>query len=218
MAGIPQYFPETAGGAVASYDYTDLAEGTGITSFYAATVSGAQILTKKQIYSNFIDTNKASNNAGYTKLIDYDFDLTSFNLPKVVKGTAYINIPFAVQSSAGSVTTTAWVRAIVRHWDGTTETDLGQASGSVMISPASAGGVKQMVDALKISLTEKNFKAGETLRLTVEGWALGAPNGSSDLSIGHDPQNRKGTILDTASGSAPVTTSLIANIPFKLDP
>ena len=80
--------PETA---IASYDYSDIAEGTGVKTFYGFNVntSGAATADRfrlgQQSSLNSYDVETAM-----TAKAAYNWELTAFNLPKTIKGTAII--------------------------------------------------------------------------------------------------------------------------------
>lgn len=212
---VAQRYPLLPSNQTVSYNYTDIADNTGYTSLFAAALSGGNMITSQQIYSIEIQTTGSSTGSDYVKAIDLDFDTSPFNLPRLARGTAIVNVPFATQSTAGSATRTGWVLAKIIHVDGISnaETILGQMSGSVRVSPASAGGINQTVDALKIPITQKKFKGRDVLRLTVEGWVKDNA-GVNAIDIAHDPQNRDGRIITPSS--AEVTTTLKLDMPFKI--
>lgn len=205
---LKERIPTPAPEASASYDFQDIEEGVGFVSFRAATTSGSTILTRRSVYSNTISTIKNPITGTHAKDIDLDFDTAAFNLPRVLKGTAIISVPLLVQ--AGSQATSGYSMVEVKHWDGTTETSLGRStSGSYF--KTSGGGSSQIFSGSqlhKIALTEKVFKVGNILRITVEGYSL---DGNGLLEIGHDPQNRNSSTTFLSP------TELIADIPFKLD-
>ena len=214
MAVIPTTFPPVQEPAIATFNFTDIANGTGVLVLQGADTAQGKILVGNQVYSSDIETSAASVGAPFAKVIDVDFDLTAFNLPRTLKGTAVINVPFAVQSEANSTTHNAFVIVNIKHVDsGSTETSLGTAQSDTITSPSSAGGITQKVAAVTIALTERHFKKGETLRITVEGWVNVA--GLSGITIGHDPQNRDGARLTPSTEE--VTTQMIANIPIRID-
>ena len=210
MAIIGEHFPTPSPEASASYDFQDVEEGIGFVSFKAATTSGSYLLTRRNVYSNTIGTYDDALTAGHTKEIDLDFDTAPFNLPRVVKGTAFISVPFAVQTTGGGTKTEGYTIVDIKHWNGTTETSLGRStSGSQYLSPAAGGQAFSGSQLHKIALTQKVFKEGDQLRLTVEAYCVQSGAG---MEVGHDPQNRNSTSLLTSG-----PTELIADIPFKID-
>jgi len=211
MATIGEFFPTPAPEASASYDFQDVEEGIGFVSFNAATTSGSKILTRRVVYSNDIETAVTTLTGGHFKEIDLDFDTAAFNLPRTLKGTAFVSVPMGVQTTGPGVRKQAYTMVEIKHWDGTTETSLGKStSGSQWLSPTGAGTVFSGSQLHKVALTQKVFKAGQILRLTVEGYSV--DSSSTGMAVGHDPKNRNALTLLTSG-----PTELIADIPFKLD-
>jgi len=211
MAMLPQIIPIPASEASASYDFQDVEEGIGFVSFLAATTSGSKILTRRVVYSNDIGSYAPTLTGGHFKEVDDDFDTAPFNLPRVMKGTAFVSVPLAIQTQGDGQRKQAYTMVEIKHWNGTTETSLGRStSGSYWISPTGAASSFSGSQLHKIVLTQKIFKAGDMLRLTVEGYSVASSN--AGMEIGHDPKNRNSPNL-LASGP----TELIADIPFKLE-
>lgn len=204
--GLPNAYQRGGEGAVASYDSTDIADGTGSISFYGAStqISGATayITTKEAVYSATVET--ARSTQGVTTM---NFDTSAFNLPRTAKGTAYFNCALgAAQNILCHVSVT------IQKYDGTTATNI--SSGAV-VSPTLTGGITAASQTkeihLPIPLTQTLIKKGEQLRAVV---AFDAENNGA-CEIGHDPQNRTGTHILTAT--QPVSSKMIFYVPFKID-
>jgi len=209
--------------AIASYDYTDIAEGTGIVKFmgFKHWVSGSALyaLTTGIPYSNWhpnlaaglkgIETKTAAITTGDALRNTFDFDLSAFNAPKIIRGTAYLNIPFAGQSADADSSHSGYVKCFIQHWDGTTPTTIGSAVSDVINFSGTV--LYDGVLCMPITITQKQFKKGEILRVKVELWGYtGGVNGGY-LAIAHDPAGRFDQMF--LSGS----TSFDAYIPFNLD-
>ena len=75
--------------AIASYDSTELASGTGYQTYFGGTLasgtdaSGSVVLADNSFYSNTITSVGIFTNT-ITQTVDRDFDI-SFNLPKVAR-------------------------------------------------------------------------------------------------------------------------------------
>jgi len=173
-------------------------------------------MTAQQIYSKVIETASASTtNADYEKVIDVDFDLTAFNAPQSIRGTAFFNFFMRVYWGGGGVTG-AYAIVKVRKWDGTTETEI--ASAQTDTSAATSVTSQYNFVCLPISITKTSFKPGEQLRVTIEGWLKCANAGI--LKIGTDPMNRDGAVnyIVPSTDTAPTsTTQLKMWIPSNLD-
>ena len=213
---VPQAFPPIPEAAIASYNYTDIAEGTGITRFNCAANTNnsatSYILTTNTIYSNPLFTAvTVANNANYTKELDVDFDLSAFNTPKTVKGTAYLNIDWRLAKDGGT-SATGWLNCIVKHWDGTTETTLATTSGATLHDVAAEATEGEIMENFKFTLPQTHFKKGDSIRLTVEGYGK-CDGDTATLSIAHDPQNTNGGL----GGANEVASTMTLDIPFRLD-
>lgn len=219
---LPITFPLPSESAIASYNYSDIAEGTGIKLFYAAYTSAASILTENQIYSHTIDTRATSASPptdAYQLLSDIDFDLSAFNTPKVVKGTCYINGLFSVYTQGTGANGTGKLSLKLRKWDGTTETEI--ASTDLEVSTGHNTTVTKLYCISIPVTTPQNFKKGDILRLTVLTYykktEVGTGGGDGSCTIGHDPMNRNGTYIAPSTDVPTSITQLKAWVPFKLD-
>jgi len=211
---MPINFPLPSESAVASYSYSDLAEGTGVTMFYLLATNGDNILSQNQIYSDVIEYSTSAHalTTDFVKNLDVDFDLTAFNAPRTVKGTAYTNFTFH-QWKSGTQVVTSKFTIKVRKWDGVTETEIGNATTAEITD---TDGYK--LTALAIPLTETNFGIGDVLRVTVEGWDKEAAADSTNvLTFGQDPMNRDGHYIIPSTDNPVSTTQFKIWIPFKID-
>lgn len=220
MANLPLAFPIPTPSAIASYNYTDIATGTGFVTYYCAITTDStgqdEILTPQVVFSDETNSTWVSptGNGGdpFVKVGDLDFDLSTFNLPQTLKGTAVINGSFAVNTD-GSVS--CYIIFKIRHWDGTTETDI----GSVQTETIDKNSPSFQTFLVEVSLTEKHFKKGETLRVTAEVWEQNIHNAAAgDVQLCHDPKDRTVALVTPAAGGTNFETSqLRIDIPYKLD-
>lgn len=155
---LPVNFPIPGAKALANYNYSDVADGTGVNLFYPAMsinnagevpvlinfVAGAVIASGGTIVLNgrFVGN-------------DIDFDLTPFNSPRVVMGTAYLSGYADYDSAAG-----IYLKAQVRKVSGVTETNI---SSEITTDSRTADGVV----LIAIPLTQTEFAVGDFLRLTL---------------------------------------------------
>lgn len=216
---IPINFPLPPESAIVSYDYTDISEGTGVVVFdgyhHKETTNDKYGLTINPIFSNNVWTS-ANAPADYAKIIDLDFDLP-FNTPKRIRGKVKINCSVGIATASGDFSANFYVIGRIRKWDGSTETELFNAQSETK----SVGYATWKILCFEIDCsTITNFKAGETLRATIEVWADNTSGGSSVIYIAHDPKNRVDAytwILGVAALQPPVNSQLIFHIPFVLD-
>lgn len=227
MGSVPQGFGSVPPNASASYDYFDIAAGTGVVQFYAANgPSGTNFLTENQIYSDliilgneFATINTAD---GQGAKISFDFDVT-FNKPQDIEGTCIVEIPHGWRDT-GNQTTNQRMHAYIRKWDGATEINLVSMSGSEWLASGQGAGVetKTTLSTLSGEIPFNHFKAGETLRLTVEDSTWEAGGNTHHIFIGADPQGRltndkariSNATLTFASGDV---TALRCFVPFRID-
>ena len=170
--------PETAS---ASFSFTDIAEGTGI-QIYFATIGETSGGNTYHLLGNAV----TSKNDGADKILqaatDVDFDTSPFNLPRTVKGTAYLSGSFN-QDAGNNVSCTA----TIKKYDGSTETTIGATITSQ--TEESAGAERGIL--LPIPLTETIIKQGELLRLTVTVTSAGGQSGVHADPLGSSGQPLK---------------------------
>lgn len=191
---IPAIYRTTGEGALANYDYTDLAEGTGVVKLYGfnVNVSGAIsfILSKNDIYSYTVET--VGNDT-------VTFNLSAFNLPKTVKGTAFVRFS-AIGPGSGDI---CYVVTIQKTSKGVTTT-----LGTSMQTPTlTVLAVRNLV--LQTTIPQTNFEVGDILSVKVE------PVGTGGNYFAHDPANRNG--INGVTPAATYPTKFEVYIPFRID-
>ena len=200
MALIPQTFPAPTEAAIASFSFTDIADGSGNVIFLglAAETSGGVTyhLVQTAIFSQPPATGRSSQ--GTTTI---DFNSSTFNLPRIAKGTATF-------SAAMGVTGGESVKLLVTviHFDGSTETVI----GAEQTSQTFTGGESEMV-SFRFTLTETLFKKGDLIRLRVK---LNQVNAAGSSEVGHDPNNEDATFIKPGTKH---TTVMQLHMPFKID-
>jgi len=182
---------------IASYDYYDLASGFGYKTFYPAdTQAPAYILTTQTPYSDVGST---------TGACDLDFDI-EFKRACYIEGDVFVNVPCVRYNASGSPATIGYTATVyIRHWDGTTETELGNA---VATESSSIGTTeyRYKMNLLKITVAGQHFAAGEKLRVTV----VFVQTGAATIYLGHDP---KGRIFTNWTYGA----QMRVDVPFRLE-
>ena len=213
----PKFIPETfqaQANSIATYSYTDIADGTGKQIFYGfqtKTSAGTKYnLSTIALYSSTIELALAaipgSGSGAYSDVFDLDFDLPEFNLPKTIKGTALVVVP--IYMNEGGAVAFMKVQALVRKWDGTTETEIANATSAEY----SATGV--YIATFPVTIPETHFKAGEPLRVTLKLQGKEFSGDVTGVTMALDPMDRDGTYI--IPSTAEVTTQVIFHIPFKL--
>lgn len=154
----------TASQAVVSYNYTDIADGTGVQIFFAN--------ASKNNTGNIYFLNQTQDDTSRITLntlngTNTNFDLTPFNLPRRVTGTAYILA--TIYNNSGTTTFTFQIN----KYDGTTETTIGTA-----VSEGVTVGISPRTVLLPVVLTDTNFEQGDILRLSIKANSV---NGNIDI-------------------------------------
>jgi len=184
--------------ALASFSYSDIAEGTGIQLFYfAQDAAGAHILTQNQVTS----TTKIE--GGTNADFDDDYDLSAFNMPQTIRGKAMFSFHFVVGAAAHGVLNSVYLR----KWDGTTETEIVAASGSTFVH--SGGAASYPTDLVTMDVPLTHFKKGEQIRVSV----LLTVTADDWIYYGTDPTAEPDLTYFAAGNS----TQSKAYIPFDLD-
>jgi len=215
MSVITPTIPEQPEAAIASYAYTDIVDRTGIVLFYgyvAEDSSGKSYkLSQKDVFSAEIEVSGDSpiSSDSWIKKSDRDYDLSSFNLPRIIKGNATIILSYGLTLED----TETYILVKLRKYDGSSETEIGSAQSKTVNSddsPATA--------VLEITCPQTHFKAGDILRLTIEQWGrrTAGEGASSVVYHGSDPKNRDGSNI-VPSTNENVLTQILAYIPFKID-
>lgn len=221
-----------AGGAapvIASYDWVDIATGTGYREYYggmlavssSAIASTALYLLSNNIFpSNKVSTigwySSTGGGEGYVKQQDLDFDVT-FKLPQIVKGKGIFIIPHGTYSTQAGKNFRNYIHVKVRKWDGTTETEIAAASGGIIYTKSAPC---QHQSAIEIELPRRIFKADETLRVTIEHYMYFVQAATqASFAIGHDPKDRAYTQNneDKEFNWASASSVLSCQIPFEID-
>jgi hypothetical protein len=204
--------------AIASYNYTDLAEGTGIVKYYgfqSETSAGVDYhLGTNQVYAG----GGATLSSGYTsnankKEADVDFDLSAFNAPQTIRGTVTVTGCITANSSGGYNGFT-YVIFKLRKWDGTTETELASVQTPTAVSGSNT--ITEIIN-VQMAITKTHFKKGEILRLTAEIWGYVSAGGNGNYALGVDPQNRDGVHMSPSTDDPTSTTKLEVYIPYDID-
>ena len=202
------------GAAVASYDYYDIAEGTGTKTFTGLffrnqTSSGAFLVSDGAIDK----AKEVLKDTGYTlvntataltKGISLDFDLAPFNTPKIMKGTGYFLGSWILGDTSTAVQTSGSIVVKIKKWDGVTETVIAQASGAYNYISSST--YSNIPEVIKFAIPVTNYKPGDILRVGAELYYVTASNENKiRLALNYNP------LESTLSGAFKIL------IPFKLE-
>lgn len=188
---IQEKIPLQVSPAIVSYDYTDLAENTGVASFYlcqtAYSGNTSYILTQEQLYSSAREVNISDTSI--------TFSLTAFNLPQNIKGTGYLSLGRKTSVGTGSI------KATLKN----------SVDGSIVaVSSPDTNATSEDVWLLPMTIPLTHFEVGEQLQLTIED------QNSGTLFIGVDPKNRDGTNITPSTNANLMLTASTLKIPFLL--
>ena len=184
---IPDTFGRRGVRSIASYNFRDIAEGTGYVNFYLTYSQSGASLLPQLIQNVAIESAKVGFDVETT---DIDFDLNPFNLPKTILGNIYV--AFHTVNSGDSVITITATKV------SDTETDIGSTT-------LNAGNGTDATMGKIVAGSRVHFKKGDILRISFKA------NNSNGL-IGSDPTG--GTSVNfTVAGDSKTTVA----IPFDLD-
>jgi len=195
----------TASQAIISYDWTNIADGTGNRLFYGFTTQDStgineHLSTEAERSKTIETTGSSGNNFVVTK----DFDLTAFNLPTTIGGTGLVSFCIAANMNIAGGTIIA--SATLKN-----NTTIIATAISETYSAQINGGKDYII--MPMTINETTFQEGNVLRLTIRLTRAGTQTGTEYMSFTHDPLNRDGTyIIPSTDG---LTSQLKINIPFK---
>lgn len=190
---------------LASYDYTDLTAGLGYIDFYLvqakSTVGGtvSRHLVQETMHAAVSEDQYS---AGTTS---NDFDSSAFNMPRTVKGTAYVS--GTIESGAGGAAGATSFQLIRVESDGSTEHTI---TSAVQTHPTVADNAPLWF-CVPLTCTETTIKKGEYLRVTCSGSSAAGKS----VYIGTNPMDEDGTTITPSSTDA--TTITKVSVPFRID-
>jgi len=201
-------FIKSGEGAIATYDYIDIANGVGIASFDAfATQASGAVITQGLISS------EVSGDPIYTRIINtggattHNFDV-AFNTPRTMKGKVVLNFTLGEIDDGGSC------HVVITLYKGTNGvyTSLGTATCSQF------AGTDTKTDyyrkSLGITVTETNFKIGDIFRVTAVLNVYYVTGNHSSL-LYYDPSNE--TLTSTVTVPKTYNSNFKVYVPFRLD-
>lgn len=212
-----------------NYDWVDVAEGTGVISFDGYHVNDSTGITSKlvrtsnstdvisisgysisggQIYNMVSSSDNTTATA--TKVLDIDFNLEEFKSARIIDGIAYTNFSFFFETGSNGE---CYFIVKVRKYDGSSETELGSVtSRTFTFDPDNEASL-----SMELDLTKTKFKAGDLLRLTIEGWTKSDGTNITSLGIAGDPSNAIGDSLNIDHSLTAGKTRIIFSCPFKIN-
>ena len=190
---------------IISYDWADIASGRGYVEFDLGELDEGKQLMGQQTPATVGKLYSSARNQAVDE--DFDFEIQD---PITFQGVTYIVVPIYFNNQvAGATTITSTVTIKIRHWDGTTETEL--ANGTVGVSQAlnAFNESRYQTHSFGITLPRTTFCKDETLRITIT--ATSTASADKVLYIYRDPANR--SVAVTVPAENMYTTRLTAKMP-----
>lgn len=227
MAVDPKF--TTASPFVASYDWTEFTDATGIKTFYGAdTVDNAAtsyVQTSQTPYSTDVLTAAGATDQTPQKILDLDFDVV-LNIPQDIKGKFMAQVPYIMgHETTANMSCTGYIVVKLRKWDGSSETEIASNTKTTVRTIANLQ-AEAFTEFVEIDVaTASHIAAGETIRVTVELWIDGTSTNPPRGAIMHDPADRLMAQADdygynggaAALTTAPLTSQLKFFIPFRIN-
>lgn len=215
---LPANFPIPGEGAIASYDFTDIAAGNGYVTFYLAANEAGYILTPNKLYSDHIIWHSAA-------LADADAEIfsevftTVINSPRTINGKVICNLASGMpQNANASAPPVHWFFTVqlIKIDLAAAETVLGTGTSALQNWNDSPAGYHDhsLVMNVTILITNQLIKKGESLGIRLKMNAHHNGVGNDYVGIGIDPMNRTG---DAPNDALMTLTQSTINIPFKID-
>lgn len=218
MAGIPQNFAAISN-VLPTYNFVDIAAGTGIINFYAGKTVDLNLLSNSTYYSSAIYTqsgNYSMDLVNIAEMLDVDFDVL-LNRPINVAGKVVVNIPLCYVCDTAPTTIISNITITVFKWDGVSETSL--ASNTDTWTAAYTGTTLYKMLAIDLNIPLTHFKIGEYLRLNIDihGYYTAGGVRFVQVRLGHDPMNRTSDGTLTWDTSAAVPSRITFQVPVRLN-
>lgn len=204
---LTQAFPQPTEPAIASFNFSDIAAGTGYETLFAMELEDdTQVLTPTVIEAKL----------GFTELVltsnvELNFDLL-YNLPRKVKGNLLVTVTYDADAGSGSATTSVKVRPI-HVTSGGIETEMSAAVTTATVVNSNRQGKTTTIPFADLN---QHFRKGDKLRIEVTLIAVQGGSGSSSR-VYHNPNNVDyGIVLETKNNQKG-RSDLIVNIPYDID-
>jgi len=202
--GVPRTYRKSVEKAIASYDFTDIANGEGVVVYYGCKNDDKFFLTSKEMPSKLAWTYSTASG----EMFNEDMDLV-FNRPQRIKGNLIASIPLLYIVGSSKEFTAV---ITISHFDGSSATQIGQETDTTITGSASLPPPSRIL-CIEIADLNQHFKKGESLRINVTISSSGGADGSGRY-VGHDPIGRSG---DGSSENEILETKMRFYVPFDLD-
>lgn len=208
----PVNFPEEVSPNIASYNWTDIANGVGQAKFYMCdgiNASGATyLLTSNVFYANTIETSTTTSSGTFTDILNKTYSAAAFTQPRDCEGTAYFHGCVNFNPDVGDDVGAYYL--IITLYKNTTS--IGTVTTATQTSAAGTSLPTEFI--VPITITRTHFAIGDVFKCLVNCYVkkVSGSGAALEFGIGHDPQNRDGTYLTPSSNTNHFTTMEI-NLP-----
>jgi len=222
---IPIVYRKSGEGSVASYDYSDIAEGTGVFHFYPWVGVDSNVLSSTNThYSNDVvkhyDLNDTTTS---TKILDVDFDVV-FNLPKIIGGTAVVTLTLGYNMTTADGGFEQFARVRIRKDDGVNPEVEVATNDTALFAESDTGHLTQNAPysetfSVEIDVPKTHYRKGDILRLTIEIWGKTDATKRSWMGFGCDPADQNDDYTDLTGKIIEDTDRTVLDfyVPFVLD-
>lgn len=220
MAGVPRVYRGLGEGALANYDYVDIANGLGYVEFKGYTSRPAGVLTyhlgKEVMETGYASTASIVSTERFAILVNEDtsgavtFQTSEFNLPRILEGKVFVN--FTLDTTLNNADSHIPSATLYLN-----DTELGTASGASI-----AGSAIIHTYNLSFDVSKQKIKRGDVIKLKISSVSTDA--GVSRVLLEHDPLNRDEDSYTFSGGdvrrnitASDYPTELNVFVPFRID-
>lgn len=210
----------TASPVIASFNFTDIVDGTGVIVLYpfvARDASGRIKIMDSRINATEVKGEGVDVSVSDAEKFNFDFDTKKFNATRTVEGTALLKLPMKVDRFTSSTVVTVVATITIFKWDGSTETQIGQ---TIFTRVTGLGGDFDSSNSMvELDLTRTVIPVGQQVRLNIVIRAQ-ITSGSGDdtnLLIGHDPLGEDFVYIGDSETTTMTDSQMKLDLPFKLD-
>lgn len=201
-----------------SYDYTDVADGTGkllLYPFVARTTAAVYLMDSNLHYSESISTTGTIGaTSAATERFNQTFSMAAFNTPRIVGGTALFTLPTFIKTSiSDQVLNGYWIVTIYKY-SGGVQTSI--ATITSLTTTTAAGADLNKIMVIQLDVPNTSFKIGDILQVKLQAylWQSSGSANAKTWEVGHDPIGRNGTYLNSTYNQI---TKAVFEIPFRID-
>lgn len=205
---------------VASYDYQDIIDGTGIITLYpfvARNNTGTIYRMDNRILGTELEGTGHAVTTTDTEVFNLDFDTKEFVQNRTIEGLSMLRLPLQVQPDVSNQIITATITINLYKYDGTTETLIGTSATTRLTETGS--NFKTKITLIEVNCARTQIKRGEQVRLNIvlNAQITTGATDSCDIAIGHSPDGNTFTYDGPAAVVLTMTDTIMKlNLPQDL--